>query len=457
MFFGTTPPIISQWIFNEIKTYGTQKVYEPFAGNFVVSQLCGLIDKNIHVVSTDVSLYSMAIGFGVMEKDFGLTYSDAEHIQQFDYFLSKTDPLSLAIGVIFFNEVAKNLKKNHVPYYKNMNVEVQKNQQRYYQDIEKKILGFKENLGNFDFKGTCGVQLLNDCKENDFVFYDPPVILGDYEKQYRPLQECFKYEEPFYTEMTDEVKLQNLIDLSERGCKVFYRTNEPIDYLPENFNLVFKHQYKSNGFYCIYTNKEDSKLFVNRFNPVKESQPNFRTIGIEDEITENSEIKVVRVDGKTANHYRLMWVKKAEMKDAGTPFLIFIDGKLIGLFQIMDAMRFGNSLAVIISDPACPHSKYKRLSKLIMYLCCTKETLKDFNDMTMWHHDGFTTIVFTNAAVSMKYRGFFDLHERKENDGFFKNKLVYQNKKNIFDTYRDALKHWVKKDSHIQNSSELYD
>ena len=83
----------------------------------------------------------------------------------------------------------------------------------------------------------------------------------------------------------------------------------------------------------------------------------------------------------------------------------------------------------------------------MLHICCTQEVVDIMNEKSMWEHAGFTTRVFTNAPVSMKYRSLFDLKEREEDEeGNYKYKLIYQNKRKIAPTIKEGLKNWLKKD-----------
>jgi hypothetical protein len=72
MFFGTTPQIISQYLHGELKRITPKRIFIPFAGNFVVEQIAHLACPEAEVFSTDVSIYSRAIGFGINNIDFRL-------------------------------------------------------------------------------------------------------------------------------------------------------------------------------------------------------------------------------------------------------------------------------------------------------------------------------------------------------------------------------------------------
>lgn len=450
MFFGTTPQIVSQYIANEIKLHKPQRVFVPFAGNFVVEQLAGILQvPEIH--STDVSLYSKAIGHGLTNTVYDIDL-DFEIRKRFPYFSALTRPIDIAAQVIFFTEVANNFKKaQKTSFYKSLDRDAVMRQEQYYKKILAKLELIASMLSNMQFYGKDACKLLPNTKANDLVFYDPPVAFGDYEKMFKEVESIYTYTPEPYTTITPELKLQQLAEMHEKGCKVYWRTNNPETHLPAGFKQVYQYKYKYTGAYCIYSNA-NYKTFVGSFQPLKEKIENYKMIGYEDIITENSKIEIKKVSTYVANHYRMMWVKKAQMLDSGHAFLLFVDGKLIGVLQLADALKFSSDLIVINSDPACPHSRYRRLSKLIIFLCCTQEMLKMMNDLSMWEHTGFTTRVFTNEPVSMKYRGLFDLAERAEDkEGNYKFKLIYQNRNKIFPTLAEALKAWVKKESKVLN------
>lgn len=448
MFFGTTPAIVSQFVHAEIARIKPARVFVPFAGNFVIEQLAAAIDKSIEVHSTDVSLYSLAIGFAAIGRQIPAMLTD-EWREHFPMFGQSNDPIEQAAEVIFFADYARNFGKDKHAYYASLNRHARANAERYKQKILGKLRQFVSGLGSFMFYGQDACVILDMVREGDFVFYDPPVLLGDYEKMFGLLENSvYQWQKPEYTVITDELKATHLFELHRRGATVLYRTNNPIE-PPHNYENIYRYQYKYHGHYCLYANKRNTS-FVGRFTALRED-PNtaLRLIGKDDVITPLSAVEVRRVSGQIANHYRLLWVKKAEMTDGGIPFLVFVDGKVAGLMQLSSGLMFGIDLISIFSDPAAPTSRYKRLSKLILYLICTEEMLQMFNDMTMWEHTGFTTRVFTNEPVSMKYRGLFELSERTEDkDGFYKYKLMYHSKR-LLPSFKDGLLAWLGKDGAV--------
>lgn len=445
MFFGTTPSVISQFLYQEIKEHKPKRVFVPFAGNFVIEQICGLIDKNIEVHSTDVSLYSRAIGYALCNANSEIRLKQ-EMINQFPDFKDCTSPEEIAALVIFFTEVAPNLKKSDKPYYATMNKDAVLNHKKYLDKIIEKIKLFKSNIGNIKFYGVDACEIIPNLQKGDICFYDPPVLLGDYEKMFKAVGECFDFTEPPYTQMTEELKWEQLSEMDKKGVIVYYRRNDLVE-PPKNYNEIYRYQYKYDACYSVMSNNPKSR-WVGRFTPLSEQIKNYKLIGKDDVITEKSKIKIVQVPATIGNHYRLLWVKKARMTSAGWSFLIFVDDKLIGATTLQTGQTFGHEWCIIYSDPACPNSRYKRLSKLMLYVIGTKEVLNIINEISMWEHTGFTTRVFTNEPVSMKYRGIFDLHERKEDKkGNWKYNLLYHKHIDTMpDTMEEGMRKWLQKD-----------
>ena len=126
-----------------------------------------------------------------------------------------------------------------------------------------------------------------------------------------------------------------------------------------------------------------SRKWVGIWSPLREKVLNLPILSKEDEITSKSKLEVIPVESGVGNHYRLMWVKKAQMQSIGHSFLVMIDDKVAGMLCIDSGLAFGSELAQLISDPATPTTKYKRLGKLMIMLASTHEMLERYNEMTM--------------------------------------------------------------------------
>lgn len=443
MFLGTTPAVVAQYIERELKRIQPKRVWVPFAGNFVFEQIVAGVSKEIDIQSTDVSVYSRLIGFGLAGKECDMQLLP-EHREVFPEFAS-SEPVIKAASAIFFSEVATAMLKRRIPYYDRLYKQAVDEQKKYREKIVAKVNLVRERLGSFTFHGTDACPLLDQVKEGDVVLYDPPYWVEGYKQMFAGLDSMYENTDVSFIDIDEGLKLRQLQEMQEKGAIVYYRSfNERTD-LPEIYQHVFRYDYDFSKSWVLYCNRE-AERFVGSKSLLNEESKMYPVIMPEDTITENSKVEIVPCKGGVANHYRLLWVKKVAMTNGGDSFLVLIDGKVAGVANVRSGLAFSIELATIFSDPAALSTKYKRLGKLIIMLICSKEFLAMFNDKTMWEHVGFTTAVFTNADSSMKYRGIFKLVKREKADrGVYKNKLMYQNRDKIWDTYSSALKSWVKK------------
>ena len=445
MFFGTTPQPVASYIVKTLKEINPSRVFVGCAGNFVVEQIARQTIPDCEIHSTDVSLYSCAVGWAITDQDFRLEIRD----EDFSFLKDRMEtPLEKAAVVIFLNEVAP-MKNKKALYYQNLFSEATKCYQYYIPKIIEKLVELKENTKGMTYHAIDNMQMWDLCKEGDYVFYDPPVILKDYEKNFKVIGEVLSWDIVKFQELTDELKHKTIRLLSEKGVHVVYRTNNPIKDT-QNLGLIlrFHYQYRQDAAYCVYVNDGVLGSMVGRREQLKEKVTNLRIITKEMELTKKTKIKIIATQGAIANHYRLLWTRKANMTDMGVPYLVFADEALIGLFNLCSGLNYGVDRILILSDPCCPSSKYKRLSKLIIYIIATEEIVEMFNDKHMWEHSGFTTLVLSNNPSSMKYRGELFQQVKKEEcqGGEFKYKLVYHSKQ-LNKTIKDGYSKWLQKHS----------
>lgn len=442
MFLGVTPGFMASWLYKELARIKPKVGFVPFAGNFTVEQILSKMEVEVH--STDISLYSRAIGYGATNQSSEIELKEDLKIM-FPSFAGP-EPIELAKAVIFFQEVAQVLKNQDKPYYKRVADEARRDQHKYYAAISAKVHEFAEGVKGMKFYGNDAVEMMKGIKKGDWVYLDPPTVDQGYEKMFKDLEGCFNFVMPPYTDINEAVMADILSDLHERGANVYYRRHNESDCVPKTYHEVFRYQADYDYSYRIYSNDKKSGSYVDRRTIMNDVDPHFPVISSEDEITAKSKISVIQIKDAESAHYRLMWVKNAWMKSAGVPFAVMVDGKLIGVISLRSGMAFSLDFTTIISDPAAPTSRYSRLGKLVLLITCTQEMLDMLNDITMWEHKSFTTVVTSNHPVSMKYRGLFNLAERRPSKNpSFKNELIYRMQEPRHKTFKAGLREWVDK------------
>lgn len=222
----------------------------------------------------------------------------------------------------------------------------------------------------------------------------------------------------------------------------------------DGYEIVFDCEYKLDGHFIIYSNRALTSA-VMRSNRMNEEQGKYDIIFSDDELSSKSKISLIPESPKIVNHYRIMWTKKAKMRQTnGYNCLVAADGKIVGVISLSSGSTYGSYYSVVLSDATPPHTKYKRLSKLVLYILSSQEFLDTINRHFMWEHKGFATIAYTNRPVSQKYRGVFKLVKREEIDGEYKYKLTYQTRGAKTATIKQAYKEWYQKYGSVTEDSK---
>ncbi len=101
--------------------------------------------------------------------------------------------------------------------------------------------------------------------------------------------------------------------------------------------------------------------------------------------------------------------------------------------------------AYMLSDFPVAPTDYDRLAKLVLYAALSAESKALAEQVNRCRIDSLLTTAFTRNAVSMKYRGLFDLVSRKEQaDG--RNMLNYAAPMGKW-TSQEGLEEWKRRHS----------
>lgn len=339
MFLGTTPAPVRDYLAEEIRRVKPTRVFEPCAGNFVLSLVCGEIDKKINVISGDVSIYSVAVGKAFVDQDSGIRLTDAV-LDAYPFFRDKVSPMEIAATVLIWDEMAKAVDKRHIRYYDSLARDIESNLGKYMSSVIAKLEKGKKSLGDFEFhaQDAC-VTIQGANSPNDIVLYDPPYWVGGYEKLYEAMVSRFIVPEIPYTVITDELKQQHLQELRERGARVFFRAEDFME-IP-GYNVVYEYLYKPNGKrYYLFTNLESKPAHGWR-TMLRTKKAKYDVLWGKD-LAAGMKAEMIPVKGEVGNYYRQIWTKKATMRDAGEMWLFVVGGRVCGVVSIMCADRFGH-------------------------------------------------------------------------------------------------------------------
>ncbi|MDV6237534.1 hypothetical protein CH379_018025 [Leptospira ellisii] len=243
-----------------------------------------------------------------------------------------------------------------------------------------------------------------------------PTYKGGYEKIYKTVEEVFEYEKATYNVFDSKSAEKTYLNLLESGRSVIY---SDIDF-PELSD--FKKgvvRYSNKKDVSLYSSLDSEKTYF--FIPNSEREKTSLQIVRNDfQFFENAKIEIAKVPSDLIFHYKHIFmssrVNYSDQEDFGIAFLV--DGHVFGFAgfkKFMSSMKH-----VFVSSDFVVKSGEKRLSKLLIMLLLSKEVKKFLIREYLHSYKGVQTSVYTPHPVSMKYRGVFELAERK------KGKLVYR-------------------------------
>lgn len=173
------------------------------------------------------------------------------------------------------------------------------------------------------------------------------------------------------------------------------------------------------------------------------------------EISESSEIRILRVESKTAQYYRKLRTHNFTGSTSLLNFMVFVDEKIAGVFGVdKNALTIG-SYGVGISNAVflmygmtVPHRFY-RLNRLLTMLVQNKTFIMSIcTDLEYEKAKFLKTVQMTKYPEAKEMRGIMKLLERKR-DSRFGYRLIYQSE--LKDrTAEQTLIEWLRKEKKWQ-------
>ncbi len=365
--------------------------------------------------SNDITIYSCAIGayYANRPLDFTINPRILPAVPWLpDFFKTPADQLASLMlfshyPAIFDKE--GNLREHS--YYQR----IFEGLQRQYPDLHAKTVRKLEALQMplASFSGADAVDWINDLPEDaGFVSYPPFFGSEDYIGQYAKLEQLFDWKPPSYQSLSGE-RIQHLINRAMSREHWLFASNHLLEeYRPY---LRGKAQTSNRGVpIYLYASRANTRVVAphQAITPVHyprlaPRQPIGDTLSLH--ILTSGQFKALR------SQYMNPFIRPGSETQA---YAATVDGKLVGVFAVSTAPSPANysdlSSIYLLSDfPVFP-TDYPRLSKLVLYAALSKEAQLLFERVARHRIRRAATTAFSENPVSMKYRGLFDLHSRKQ-------------------------------------------
>ena len=415
MFHGSLPASALQIQASIVKEWEVTDIYIGCSGNFTCERMLqNVTDARLH--SNDVTIYSCLLGAYFSGKPLDVKFKESyDGPMAFVRDYMKTDADTITV-MLLLSKMGTYLASKPNPFYEKM-IEAYKGQwDRLFNETKAKV----EKIGPFiaDFFAGDVCQWIDMIpKEAGFICY-PPFYSGDYEKMFTAIEGVFDWTPPEY-EMIDKDRIFDLFrKMTERDHFIF-GTN---DNLPEfRQYLAGMTQTTNRGVpLYLYAKASKSRIVMPDQNVKSLAVPH---IGADEDVGGTMTIMPLKSENFHAlrSQYMSRYIKPGSETAA---YGVLVDGKLIGVFAFSASPTLANwdthiatPTMYLLSDFPVTPTKYKRLAKLVLYAALSKESKLLAERLTNKRIRSLVTTAFTKRQMSMKYRGLFDLLNKKKLPG----------------------------------------
>lgn len=416
MFFGSIPNEVQSIIVSTVKEWKCSDIYVGCSGNFTVEKsLAPLEQFRLH--SNDVTLYSYCLGQYLSGNEFALELTDegAEKIPWVNEFMGT--PVDRLATLLLMSGIVRYMDKNHV-YYDKMYQEYKRQFKELHQQTCERIQRNETHV--VDYYNGDAMDFIDTCPEDQgFVSYPPFKKAGKaFQKDFAKLEKLFSFEPPEY-QIFDEELLQAYFEkMLQKKYWLFGTDMKLPDPLAPYLKSMSKTTNRGINIY-IYSNTGQTRYI----GPRQETESlNIRRLMQGEEVGDRIELKIL--SNNAFQTLRSEYMNINIRPGAATLAIgVMVDDKLIGVYAFSASPSFASwdkyidtPTMYLLSDFPVEPTDYDRLAKLVLYAALSKESKIIAERITRKRIKALVTTAFSKNPVSMKYRGLFDILNRKEND-----------------------------------------
>jgi hypothetical protein len=418
MFRGSLPSDAQKIFYEIVREWDCTDIFVGCSGNFTVERVIDSLKKfNLH--GNDVTLYTTVLGnyFAGKDTDFWLNEIHEEKYGWLKEYMN--DPAGKVATILLSTNFAQGVGKEQI-YYERIRKANEKQFPQIHAQTKEKIENLSLRLEDY----YCGdvVPYLNSVPHDQGVISFPPFegAAKAFARDFAKLEELFSWNPPEY-EFIEEQGLYDLFEKFKEHKHWMFGSNMRLreEYDPYLRGMakttnrgVPIYIYSGNGKTRVATPRQTTEIVnIPRLTPGEDIGEDIRLLPLT-----HDQFSALR--SQYMNH-------NIRPGQAQLPMGVIVDNKLIGVFALSspsatanwDSKIEGPHIYMLSDFPVAP-SDYKRLSKLVLYAALSKESQRQAEKMTKRRARALITTAFSKNPVSMKYRGIFDVMNRKENNTF---------------------------------------
>lgn len=416
------------------------------AGNFTLASILRACGYTGVITACDVSLYSSALGYFLSDVPIYLREREdcPSHLRGL---FRQEDSLHMAASIALLCDLREVWRCKNV-YQENFFARYRASWDDLMERTMDRLISFRSHIGHLDYRQMCGYQYLALSEKTGTVLIYPPTYKGGYERLEKLLRTVIEWTQPSYKLMSDkdmslyrqvasydsylvvlEKNLPEVFEILGKPSAIVPRGRASTDYIITKIDAI-----KNNS---IVLRKKIKSAEVGPFWPTDKKITGQEIlscgkIGFDQSIRMNELFLSKRISYFTGGAY--------------LSIVFMLDGQIFGkadFTRSTHTWKLPNDQLMIylMSDLAIP-SIETRLSKLVL-MSLKSVFVKNMIDTHFLDSFGWAgTTVFSQGPASMKYRGLFNLHKRKQNvDGF---SLNYYTVLGCFEL-NEVVELWIKK------------
>lgn len=403
MFTGAINSDVRSVLYALSKEWGGANVNIVCSGNFTVERILNSTGVN-KINGNDVSLYTSAIGAYLTGKNIEVKLSGLDEYQWLAGYL--TPGIDTVATLMLCTKVFTCIGKSPAYYKRLLNAYMKE-----WPDLHKKtcekiqpILDEEIRLNTYNCED--GYDFALRVPQDEVIISYPPTYKGGYERLYKKFEEAFVWNKPEYI-VFDEERLNSFFEICMSKDRWVVGRDVYVEEWSDAIAGKVQTSPRSKPVY-IYSNTV-SKRYLTVPRQKVESLPVNR---LEGEIS--GPLSLVEISQGQMNLLRSEYLSKHIAPAAAVVrFAVLCGGELIGAVGFA-LSKYSNDGAYMMTDFAISPTLYKRLSKLVLAAVLSKEVqdilVQRFNTRIV----KIQTTAFTKKPASMKYRGLFDVHNKKE-------------------------------------------
>lgn len=397
------------------------RVVNICSGNFTLETTLRLNRYQGKLEGCDISLYTTSLGRALTKKPWRLAMKPGapEEMQCFAQFCG--DPVSQAAVIAVALDMTEHASQRN-DFQKRMWGAMVRDIERLVKETKKRIEQKAALVKLDDFHALDGVEVIRSCSGQEcLIMSSPPTYEGGYEKLYAKLEEWFDWDKPTYTDIGPRAGFAKLLVAAGTDWILFTEDRDE-----ETEAIVGKPRAQAargpNKNVYLYTNLKVACKLVRREVECS-AEPPWPRLSDKDELTANGKVTFHRVTFKEANYFRQLYSSVIPMQaSAQYCYVLAVDGKVFGQVMLslasFDPLVRGQSIGgeylYMMSDLPVASERYPRLSKLVLSVITSKEFQAELEHRSTQKVNWLFTTAFSHKPTSMKYRGSWEFHSRRE-------------------------------------------